>query len=62
MFGMGQNQREKPQDKKPKGEQKPYGGDDDQIEITPVDEILEQLEQVKKKYKGSDQDCGCWGE
>jgi hypothetical protein len=57
MNALGQEQRERPQDKKP-----PSLDDGtppmDQVEIEPVDEILAELEKLKKEEH---QRCGCWG-
>mgnify|MGYP005824438851 CR=1 FL=1 len=49
-------QREKPQDKTPHSD---VGMPDiDQIEIESVDDILAELEQMKKE---ENKRCGCWG-
>jgi hypothetical protein len=56
-LGMGQQQRERPQEKKPYLDPKIPTGDQ-QIEIESVDDLLEELEQIKKK----EQDRCCWPE
>jgi hypothetical protein len=55
-FNAGQEQRERPQDKKPKNISKtpPI----EQVEIESVEDVLEQLEQLKKAEQKR---CGCWG-
>lgn len=55
MLNAGQQQRERPQDKTPHTETgvPPI----DTIDIEPVDDILEELEKLKKEEHKR---CGCW--
>ena len=53
-FG-GQQQRQRPQEKKPYLD--PKTPSIEQIEIESVDDLLEELEQIKKKEQSR---CGCW--
>ena len=60
MLNTGQQQRERPQDKKPHTDQNPTPGFD-QIEIESVDDILEELEELKRQNsKEERRGCECW--
>jgi hypothetical protein len=50
----GQRQSERPQDEKPHQTPVPPV---DQVHIEPVDDILRELENLKKKEQDK---CGCW--
>jgi hypothetical protein len=51
-----QSQRERPQDKLPHtGNKQP---EFDTIQIEPVDDLLQELENYKEQKS---RDCGCWG-
>jgi hypothetical protein len=59
VVGQGQKQRERPQDKIPKNLPKNKVPEIEQVEIEPVDDLLQELEELKKR---ENKRCGCWGD
>ena len=56
---MGQSQKEREQEKKPHTD----GGlpDMEQIEIVPIDDLMEELKRIRERERQNDR-CNCYGD